>query len=351
MDTINQEYQPSSSSPKFCAFCLHAQVPGVEFYSVESSTDLQATLGSLFGQFYRLDYFIICAPCWKIAQLFHDFRQRCLEANKLVDRIGQGLGNEDDWFSERNVTFIESIRMVIKDQLQDIGKLAEDAMEGVIEIKSEIFEVKSEPIDEDLNMSDELETGLEFNQVEIEETAKEAVDISEIKVEPDGATEKNVSHKPISKRIQHAPTFICPECPVTFTSHQRLAAHVIKHSEFRPFKCRNDCEKTFASGTNRRKHERRCGKEVYQCNLCEVQLNRRRSLHEHYKLVHPGEPQHPCSYCEKRFKKKEQRQRHEKRIHSGNRERDLSCQHCGRTFAESGSLKRHMKSHDQGEST
>ncbi|XP_001862259.2 zinc finger protein 320 [Culex quinquefasciatus] len=356
MDTFNQETQPSSSSQQFCSFCLRARHPNIEFFSDGSSDKLQ--LQHLLGYDFRLENYFICKPCWKMSQLLQDFRLRCVKAYSLVERVGQGLKAEDDWFSERNLTAIESFRMVIKDQLQEIEKLSESTSGDVLAIKTELIGVKTEPIDEGTIKSDDENMSWQFDQYVVKDVVEDALetafDFSEIKIEPNEAYTSHESRSDaaedkqndsINNGSQPRNTYQCPECPTKFTSHQRLAAHVIKHAGNKPYKCRNSCEKEFATTKNRRKHEQRCGNEVYQCNLCEVQLDRRRSLFDHYNAVHPGEPKHPCAHCEKRFKKKEQLQRHEKRIHSGDRVREFSCQQCGRTFAENGTLKKHMKIH------
>lgn len=363
MDNLKQEQQPSLSSPQFCALCLRARLPNVEFYNDidGSSGDLQTSLRTLLGYDFLLENLAICKPCRMIMQLFQDFRQRCVRANKLAERIGQGLENEGDWFSERNLEAVESIRTVIKGQLHEINKLSEDSCGNMLVIKSEFTQIKTEPID--LDRTDEVAGSYPVSEAnwsaEIEDSAGETfetnLDINEFKIEPDEAYLNDESHtdaeedelpKPISKRPHSTHTYPCPECSMVFNNHRRLASHVIRHAGNRPFICRNNCEKGFPTSMGRRRHERRCGKEVYQCNLCEDKLDSRRGLYDHYNLVHPGEPKHPCSHCDKRFKKKEQLQRHESRIHSGVRARDLACPECGKAFAENGILRIHMRIHN-----
>lgn len=241
MDTFNPESQPSSSSQQFCSFCLRARHPNKEFFNDGSSDKLQ--LQHLLGYDFRLENYFICKPCWKMSQLLQDFRLRCVKAYSLMERVGQGLKAEDDWFSERNLTAIESFRMVIKDQLQEIEKLSESTSGDVLAIKTELIGVKTEPIDEGSIKSDDENMSWQFDQYVVkdvvEDTLETAFDFSEIKIEPNEAYTSHESRSDaaedkqndsINNGSQPRNTYQCPECPTKFTSHQRLAAHVIKHA-------------------------------------------------------------------------------------------------------------------------
>uniref|UniRef100_A0A1Q3EWN7 Putative c2h2-type zn-finger protein n=1 Tax=Culex tarsalis TaxID=7177 RepID=A0A1Q3EWN7_CULTA len=312
MDKTTQKLRSRLISHQFCSFCLRARLPNVEFYEhiVGSSNDLLESLNSLLGHYFRLGQnFAICKPCWKITQLFQDFRLRCEKANRLVEHIGLGLASGDDWFSERCLTAIESIRTVVKNQLQEIEKLAEYASEEVSAVK------KSDP-----------ESG--------KEPLESTMDIYEIKIEPDEVTEE----APVQIEKPPSQHEFGPEVADDELSES------ITNAGGKPHKCRNNCGKGFSYYQTRRVHERKCAQEVYQCNLCEVQQDCPGSLRDHYRLAHPGERKHPCQYCDKRFNIKSLLKRHETTVHL--KHSLLTCQQCGKKCADTWTLRMHMRVHD-----
>lgn len=215
MESCNQSQLSTAPSQQFCAFCLRARLPNVEFYKhiVGSTAELRKSLQALLGYEFRLENFAICKPCWKIMQLNQDFRLRCMKANKLAERrFSQGLGSEDGWFSARNLATIESLRMVVKDQLLQIEKVdvmvvvpvvseagrerqqsdAKSASEDARESRLKVGEVKVEPVDVDVSTTHvvkiervEPEQQCVQNDSSVKPTQKPALDVVKIKVEPD----------------------------------------------------------------------------------------------------------------------------------------------------------------------
>ncbi|KAL9703579.1 hypothetical protein quinque_007097 [Culex quinquefasciatus] len=288
---------PSTPDP-FCAFCLREQPSNVEFYKhvVGSTTELRNSFQSMLGYDFQLANFSICKPCWKLMQLVQDFRLRCFKANCMAERIGQGLRCEDGWFTMKNLAIIESVRMMIKDQVQQIG------------------------IEEELRATDqegELESTIEFSGFKIEtvETlAKE--DSAKYAMEP-AFNEKH---------------------------HYQYEAHMNKHEGKTPYNCRKNCTKGFTSQPARKAHEAKCAIDERQCNLCDEKLFTEERLAEHYDKVHPQEKKFPCKLCGTRFSKRQCLKTHMQIKHAEMGPETFPCPICGKRLSFQYNIKAHIES-------
>ena len=52
--------------------------------------------------------------------------------------------------------------------------------------------------------------------------------------------------------------FVCIHCSKKLRTKAQLNTHLKFHSEDRPYKCKNKCDKAFKTASNKRKHERIC---------------------------------------------------------------------------------------------
>ncbi|KAL1404099.1 hypothetical protein pipiens_019067 [Culex pipiens pipiens] len=249
---------PSSPVP-FCAFCLHANPPNVEFYKhvVGSTVELRNSLQSMLGFDFQLANFSICKPCWKLMQLVQDFRLRCFKANMLVERIGQGIQSEDGWFSMKNLAIIESVRMMIKDQVQQIG--IEEELRATAYRKA--HEAKCAKNERQCNLCDEKL----FTEERLAEHYK-------------------LVH-PNQKK------YPCKLCSTEFSNEPCLKTHMqTKHGATGPktFPC-PICGKQFTVKYNIRPHIEKVhgGVRNFQCEICKKRLTNRSCLQAHVARFHP----------------------------------------------------------------
>ncbi|XP_039439550.1 zinc finger and BTB domain-containing protein 47-like [Culex pipiens pallens] len=254
---------PASPVP-FCAFCLRANSPNVEFYKhvVGSTTELRNSLQSMLGFDFQLANFSICKPCWKLMQLVQDFRLRCFKANMLVERIGQGIQSEDGWFSMKNLAIIESVRMMIKDQVQQIG----------IEEELRATDVPdNQNLDQD--MEGELVSTIECNLCDEKLFTEERL-----------AEHYDLVH-PNQKK------YPCKLCSTEFSNEPCLKTHMqTKHGATGPktFPC-PICGKQFTVKYNIRPHIEKVhgGERNFQCEICKKRLTNRSCLQAHVARFHP----------------------------------------------------------------
>ncbi|XP_039439549.1 zinc finger protein 888-like [Culex pipiens pallens] len=297
----------------YCAFCLRANPPNVEFYKhvVGCSTELRHSFQSMLGYDFQLANFSICKPCWKLMQLVQDFRLRCFKANTLVERIGQGLQSEDGWFSVKNLATIESVRMAIKDQVQQIGR-----------VDLEELRTTEAAVDNDLTRErkGDLVLTIELGEVKIESDAEIARDVA------------MVSAMDSSK-----------DDDATFRHKEQLQVHLNVHESKTPYKC-DCCKKAFACPKTRNIHQASCNKYILNCKHCDAQLPNNQRLVEHYRREHPGEQRHKCSQCDMRFTHRLTLLQHERRKHTA-KLIEHTCPECGKQFSRERDLRSHIKYH------
>ncbi|CAG0883486.1 unnamed protein product [Cyprideis torosa] len=113
--------------------------------------------------------------------------------------------------------------------------------------------------------------------------------------------------------------FLCCICSKGFTT-QGLKAHMITHSDVRPF----------------------------QCQLCSATFRRNGELKVHMLCIHAGEDgrQFVCALCSKRFVFQYLLNNHMK-THDAVKRKEFSCHLCQKEFRHACSLSKHLKKHDQ----
>lgn len=197
----------------FCAFCLRTNPANVDFFKhvVGSTVELRQSFQSMLGYNFPLENFSICNPCWKLMQLVQDFRTRCFKANSLVERIGQGLSSEDDWFSAKNLATIESVRMVIKDQMQQIGR---------VDVTWDEFRATDH--DMNLEQKEDLVSTIDVGEVKIEAETEAGRDSSE-EVSSYSSNENEPLSEQISLDVQN-----CNKCNRLFVNERALRVHLQK---------------------------------------------------------------------------------------------------------------------------
>uniref|UniRef100_A0A182F655 Protein krueppel n=2 Tax=Anopheles albimanus TaxID=7167 RepID=A0A182F655_ANOAL len=83
--------------------------------------------------------------------------------------------------------------------------------------------------------------------------------------------------------------YACEDCDRQFRTKEAFVLHRRSHTGERPFHCRFDgCNRTFAHGTDRRRHERSAhtGERPHKCTQCESSFLRARELRIHQERTH-----------------------------------------------------------------
>lgn len=93
----------------------------------------------------------------------------------------------------------------------------------------------------------------------------------------------------------------CPHCAVQFADTVTLGKHMLRqHSATKSYECKQ-CDKTFAKGSDLRKHARKhSGERPYRCDVCDKTFAHQTSLRNH-RAVHTGDRPFQCSYCGQGF--------------------------------------------------
>lgn len=300
-------------------------------------------------------------------QLIQDFRLRCFKANGLAERVDEGLRSEDDWFSVKNLATIEAVRMVIKDQVQQVDRtevssdreVKEDRGELVLTIEVGEVKIELEVADKDEPMATEIEP------VEAEEDSNVAEDSAE-----DDASDASKSpttmipHQCLKcdrvfcnsraiklhslKCVEQPVTgilFTCYICSASFRNRAPYLVHLNNHGGKTPNKCLF-CNRAFACPKTCKTHEYNCGKYMVDCTLCHKSLPNNQQLMDHYRKVHPGERMHQCSQCDERFTARYSLNMHVSRQHEKHLN-TFSCSVCDKTFARERELRWHLKCHSR----
>ncbi|XP_012269547.2 zinc finger protein 93-like [Athalia rosae] len=157
-------------------------------------------------------------------------------------------------------------------------------------------------------------------------------------------------------------TYKCPRCEATFASKKRTNEHYrINHSAKQPkqpetsikgmFYC-SDCRHNFMTKDSYLRHMKTALhlskmhaevplKELFTCSICSKQLTSRKALDQHVRRVHRDVKKFSCDTegCEFHSTNKSDLERH-RQLHIG--ERNIVCEHCGKTFTTVSILKDHV---------
>ncbi|GMK56492.1 hypothetical protein CspeluHIS016_0303320 [Cutaneotrichosporon spelunceum] len=133
-----------------------------------------------------------------------------------------------------------------------------------------------------------------------------------------------------------------------FATRQKLIRHLRMHTQDRPFVC-DECGQGFAEKAPLETHKRRHRDEKpFKCPYpgCGQAFTQKSGLNVHER-THTGVEPFRCETCGRGFKEASNLTKH-RRTHTG--EKPFPCSHpgCGKRFARTDQLQRHMKIHDKG---
>ncbi|TRY53960.1 hypothetical protein DNTS_029803 [Danionella cerebrum] len=150
--------------------------------------------------------------------------------------------------------------------------------------------------------------------------------------------------------------FQCDVCLQCYSTKSNLTVHKKKHQDAEPVqrkehKC-HVCNKLHASRKTLIRHVKRFHpdnlqeffpqkkkkSEGWKCEVCLKSFSRRSHLEEHM-ILHSQDKPFKCAYCDECFKSRFARLKHQEKFHLG----PFPCDICGRQFADTGNLKRHVE--------
>ncbi|XP_072948863.1 uncharacterized protein [Epargyreus clarus] len=159
---------------------------------------------------------------------------------------------------------------------------------------------------------------------------------------PNVQTIKTVKNKPKRKvNVKQK----CNVCGQECKNPSRLAIHMRKHSENRPFAC-SSCDKKYKDSVGLKRHIERNHnhlhrKRKYVCEHCGKRFYTQPDVKIHMR-THTGETPYACVNCPLKFAQIGALQRHQLR-HNG--ERTHSCSKCNKTFLTKEDVRRHQVAH------
>lgn len=139
----------------------------------------------------------------------------------------------------------------------------------------------------------------------------------------------------------HSETYehYCKYCYGTFKTKTDKLNHEQTHQkQSKPYKC-PDCNNTYASLKDRRKHMKsHKGPDEFKCDICGLTFVKKHK--PRHMLIHTGAKPYKCSICERTFNQSGNLKSH-MRLHTG--ERPYKCQYCDKAFNHNISLKSHVE--------
>ena len=137
-------------------------------------------------------------------------------------------------------------------------------------------------------------------------------------------------------------------CDKKFHLKANLKAHIdVVHLKVKSVEC-DVCGKQFYNQSQLKAHMQRHDTDSHICEHCSHQFSCDKTLKEHIKLKHSGDSSVlKCTVCHKGFSTKQNLKSHFSRIHM--QEKKFICSECGKSFFEKSQLEVHQSSHSSEE--
>ena len=154
--------------------------------------------------------------------------------------------------------------------------------------------------------------------------------------------DKTFSHSKNLKRhlMSHEKNdLLCTFCDKLFESQPALISHKKhKHPDQSEMKC-DKCNKTFEHELSFKVHREYCHSEK-KCKICHKKFTNLKSLRRHVISVHEKALIYKCDKCEMKFSVQNKLHLHKLKEHQNV---EFKCQTCGKKFAHTTNLKKHME--------
>uniref|UniRef100_A0A1Q3F3M2 C2H2-type domain-containing protein n=1 Tax=Culex tarsalis TaxID=7177 RepID=A0A1Q3F3M2_CULTA len=358
---------PRIERSAFCELCLRKWPPeqAVSFSSSPRWDSLDPSQGQrkvhrCVGIKVELDGRSICTSCWKMVEMWEDFRKSCLKARGWMARYGYGLDQvdgEDNWITEETVESLDTTHSMVRSHIDrmkarkesvDNSQLEEDETEE-LDLAFEAQDVKLELVDAKLGTAEETsedpaEPAADLDNAAITEPIEiQVFTCAKCSMKFDRRHSYSLHVNRCKDKETNPNLLVCPICGVNFKQKAKLNFHMNRHRGIKPYSCRVKCDASFYSYFVRCNHERRCGADPLVCTTCGVLKKTPNELEEHM-TSHAAEATIPCETCGKLFRSMRAQRKHQ-RVHSS--ERNYPCDVCGKRLKSSTALRVHRRIHTQ----
>lgn len=135
-------------------------------------------------------------------------------------------------------------------------------------------------------------------------------------------------------------SFICDVCAAAFAESGKLKAHQLRHSDHRPFLCK-DCGSSFTHGSHLKRHVqvRHLKQKPFVCGLCSAAFSQRSALKVHT-VKHVGGKPFLCERCGSGFSKRVHLKQH---TNQRSCVKSYDCQDCQASFFIKKNLLTHRR--------
>ncbi|XP_058462460.1 zinc finger protein 91-like [Malaya genurostris] len=390
-------------SDLICVLCLRqcTSEQCVQFSTSENDTFFDAfenrsKLENLLNIDLDLKHFVTCLTCWKLVEMFIDFKQCCLKAeqwsHKFINGLSRHQKDNEFWLCHEMFALIDRTHQEIREHFdrmnaeeitpKDVSSLMPmesiciklDIVEESPPVGNEDTQSKKRPrknriVKDALHEDVENPDSLIVEKSDIDVTACEKCDR---KFDTEIGHRLHIQHCKGRETGKLEKSYVeCSICTASFKDPTSLNYHMNKHKGVKPYKCRQKCDKYFYSAFSRKHHETNCGSDTHVCPHCGALLKNADTLGNHithvhgeatigcetcgkmfkskkklsrHMLVHTNIRNYPCTVCEKAFKSSYAANVH-RRIHT--QEKPFICEICGQDFTYKCSLKAHV-SRDHG---
>ncbi|KAF7997891.1 hypothetical protein HCN44_009289 [Aphidius gifuensis] len=333
---------------------------------------------------------IACIQCCTKLDESWDFYQRSAKAQIILQNIFEPVDdfhNNDGLFE---ILVSKQDILVTKDDCvdnktikinNDVDNQDEDNVNNPDIIMSSqnfiVSKVRTLSNEEHINIEDKLETVINTNDMEHDDSTDHNYGVAENSVNEDKKNIRVFNHRRSGNRPENMkgylwscticesgiiethqeycrhyknvhnvePIYKCTTCGKVYEKYRSFARHISMHQSSGQIKC-NECGKEFTMKSSLISHAAvHSNERPFKCDTCDRSFKRSSTLLLHIKSHDPDNADiFSCNHCEKTFKVKRSWQTHEK-MHKG--ERDFTCDICGKSFVTRSSLIYHISSHEE----